>query len=432
MIPALRWGIIRTGIILLISYFTGICSTASAAQIDSVAVSVHTEGTEMPPAVKERIEAGVLSIGKQVLIGKEAEVFLKNKYQYDKVLGDIVNRVVLGYVVSDLSVDYGSNSKISVTLLPVGNMIEQVDTEIDYGNLSPAARELVQKDLSDVQSLMRNLLIGLPVDSIGWAESVSRSAGKDTIGKILPEFQANFEVIPGTQTKVRIYLIPKGPIVRDCKITFQQMTIPRIFLLGAVSRTEESLKELEGLPVAFLERHRSDIENHLKGILEDDSFIKRYQIETTGILIPGADTELIVNALTDHWLIRMEAWVDMGRDGNKNTALRGILGHFVGEDNLIFGEAEFYPGPVDWNIYSGIAHRFGDTLRLGYKYDFVENSNHLFGSIPFGQKLSFRYDRDFRNRENEFGLSYKIHNYMTLEYVYNDEEGKWLRLVANL
>lgn len=431
MIPALRWGIIRTGIILLISSFTGIC-TASAAQIESVTVSVHAEGTEMPPAVKERIEAGILSIGNQVLIGKEAEIFSRNKYQYDKVLGDIVNRVVLGYVVSDLSVDYGSNSKISVTLLPVGNMIEQVDTEIDYGNLSPAARELVQKDLSNVQSLMGNLLIGLPVDSIGWAESVSRSAGKDTIGKILPEFQANFEVIPGTQTKVRIYLIPKGPIVRECKITFQQTTIPRIFLLGAVSRTEESLKEMEGLPVAFLERHRSDIENHLEKILENDSFIKRYQIETTGTLIPGADTELIVNALTDHWLIRMEAWVDMGRDGNKNTALRGILGHFIGEDNLIFGEAEFYPGPVDWNIYFGIAHRFGDTLRLGYKYDFVENSNHLFGSIPFGQKFSFRYDRDFRNRENEFGLSYKIHNYMTLEYVYNDEEGKWLRLVANL
>lgn len=431
MIPALQGGIIRAGIILLISSFTGVCA-ASAAAIESVTVSVHAEGTEMPPAVKERIEAGILSIGNQVLIGKEAEIFSRNKYQYDKVLGDIVNRVVLGYVVSDLSVDYGSNSKISVTLLPVGNMIEQVDTEIDYGNLSPAARELVQKDLSDVQSLMRNLLIGLPVDSIGWAESVSRSAGKDAVGKILPEFQANFEVIPDTHTKVRIYLIPKGPIVRDCKITFQQMTIPRIFLLGAVSRTEESLKELEGLPVAFLERHRSDIENHLKGILENDSFIKRYQIETTGILIPGADTELIVNALTDHWLIRMEAWVDMGRDGNKNTALRGILGHFIGEDNLIFGEAEFYPGPVDWNIYSGIAHRFGDTLRLGYKYDFVENSNHLFGSIPFGQKFSFRYDRDFRNRENEFGLSYKIHNYMTLEYVYNDEEGKWLRLVANL
>lgn len=35
-------------------------------------------------------------------------------------------------------------------------------------------------------------------------------------------------------------------------------------------------------------------------------------------------------------------------------------------------------------------------------------------------------------KENEYGLSYKIHNYITLEYVYNDEEGKWLRLIANL
>ena len=405
---------------------------ASAAPIDSVSVSVQAEDGEMPPAIRDRIEAGILSIGKQVLLGKDADIFLQNRYRYDKILGDIVNRVVIGYVVSDLSVDYSADTRISVTLLPVGNMIEQVDTEIDYGNLSPAAKEWVQKDTGDIQVLMSNLLIGLPVDSVGWAESVSRSAGKDAIAKVLPEFQVNFEVIPDTRTKVKIYLVPKGKIVRECTVDFRQTTIPRLLMLGAVNRTEAYLKELEGLPVGFLERHKTEIEASLEDILRSDSFIKRYQIETTGVLVPGEETILAVNALTDHWLIRMEAWLDAGRDGNKNTALTGILGHFIGKDNLLFGEARFYPGPVDWNVYAGFTHSFGDIFHVGYKYDFVESSNHVFGSVPLGQKFSLRYDRDFQNRENEFGLSYKLHNYMTLEYVYNDEEGKWLRLIANL
>lgn len=71
-------------------------------------------------------------------------------------------------------------------------------------------------------------------------------------------------------------------------------------------------------------------------------------------------------------------------------------------------------------------------MDLGYKYNFIENSNHVFGIVPIGSKFSLRYERDFKDDENEFGLSYKVHNYMTLEYVYNDEDGKWLRLVANL
>ena len=109
-----------------------------------------------------------------------------------------------------------------------------------------------------------------------------------------------------------------------------------------------------------------------------------------------------------------------------------MLGHFVGRNNVIFGEARFYPGPVDWNVYGGWYHHFGRVMDLGYKYDFVENSHHIFSQIPFGEHFALRYDRDCKKKENEYGFSYKIHNYMTLEYVYNDEEGKWLRLIANL
>ena len=56
----------------------------------------------------------------------------------------------------------------------------------------------------------------------------------------------------------------------------------------------------------------------------------------------------------------------------------------------------------------------------------------MFARVPFGEKVALRYDHDWGKKENEYGLSYKIHNYITLEYVYNDEEGKWLRLIANL
>lgn len=405
---------------------------ASAEEVRHVSVSVSSSGEAIPPSVARRIESSISSIGTQVLIGKDDSLFKLNEWQYNKVLADIINRVVVGYVVSGMNVSYGQDTSISVVLQPVGEMIRTVETEIDYGNLSPDAKEYISKDTEDIPRLMSELLTGLPVDSVGWAESVSQSAGKALIGNILPEFQATIEVDSGVHTKVRVYLIPQGKIIRTGKITFRETTVPRMLMLRAAMETEHKMRALEGLPVEFALRHKGDLEHQMREILMSDSFIKKYGIEVDTHLIPGEETELLVDALTDHWVIQTEAWLDAGRDGNQNTAVRGKLGHFIGKHDLIFGEARVYPGPMKWNIYGGWEHKFSNRLTLGYKYDFSDQANHVFGSVPFGKSFALRYDRDFQAGENEFGLSYRIHNYITVEYVYNDEEGKWLRLIANL
>ena len=430
MFPSYKKWMLRAGLSLLVSSF--MTSAALAAPIEDVTVEVSSTADPIPPAVEKRIAASISSIGNRILKGKEENLFRLNEGQYNKVLADIINRVVVGYVVDDIHADYSRQAKIQVSLSPVGQMIREVETEIDYGNLSPEAAAYVKKDTAEVPILMNNLLTGLPVDSVGWAESVSESAGRDLLSQILPEFQANFEVESGEKTKVRIFLIPQGPIVRTGKLTFHKTTIPRLLLLRAVTETEHAVRSLEGLPVNFVGRHDRELAESLNEILKKDSFVTTYGIETKTTLIPGETTVLKVDALTDHWIIRTEAWVDAGRDGNRNTAIEGMLGRFVGKKDVVFGEARLYTGPMDWNVFAGWYHHFGQTLDVGYKHDFIEKSNHIFSYVPIGERWAFRYDRDFKKRENEYGLSYKIHNYMTLEYVYNDEEGRWLRLIANL
>lgn len=427
----LKKQMMRAGFLLLVSSFL-LPFSATAAPIERVDVSLSAVGGDLPPAVEKRVISSISSIGNRVLVGKEESLFSLNSSAYNKVLADIINRVVIGYVVSDITVSYGRDTALHVTLQPVGQIIRHVDTEIDYGGLTPEAARYVAEDTADVPALMDNLLIGLPVDSVGWAESVSQSAGRDLLSQILPEFQANFEVESGENTKVKIYLIPQGKIVRSSRLTFEKTTIPRLLMLWAAEETETALSALRGLPVDFVTRHSGKISSDMNDILKKDSFIEKYGIATDTTLVSGETAELRVNALTDHWVIRTEVWLDAGRDGDKNTAVEGMLGHYIGRHSTVFGEARFYPGPMDWNVYGGFSHQFGSFMDLGYKYDFVDNANHIFGNVPIGNKFSLRYDRDFKKRENEFGFSYKIHNYITLEYVYNDEDGKWLRLIANL
>lgn len=405
---------------------------AKAAPVEEVRVSVASTAGTIPPSVEKRIAASVGAIGNRVLVGKEESLFQLDPDKYNRVLADIVNRVVVGYVVSGIDVSYGAVTEISLALQPVGRTVQQVETTIDYGNLSPEAAALVKKDTAGIEQHMSDLLLGLPVDSVGWADSVSQSAGRELLSRALPEFEAGFDVSSGERTKVRIYLVPQGNIVRRSVLTFRETTVPRLLLYRAAEETERAMRGLEGLPTAFVRRHSRDIEEEMDRILRNDSFIRRYEIAIRSSFIAGSQSELKVDALTDHWVIRGEAWIDAGRDGSRSTAVGGMLGHYAGKNDLIFGEARFYPGPVDWNLYGGWMHRFGREYTLGYKYDFTDKSGHVLAGKTFGERWAFRYDRDLAEKENEYGLSYRLHNYMTVEYVYNDEEGKWLRLIANL
>ncbi len=411
---------------------SSIGTPVQAVPVETVSVSVTSVGDPIPASVAKRISAGVEAIGGRVLIGKEESIFKLRQAAYDKVLSDIVNRVVVGYVVSDLAVRYGKETQIDVALTPVGRMVQSTETIVDYGNLSPLARQLVEKDVAGLSEKMAALLVGLPVDSVGWAESVSQSAGRDVVAANLPEFEATFDVKSAEHTIVRVSLVPQGEIVRTARLTFRETTVPRVLLLRAVNGTEKRLRELEGLPVAFLRRHKKDIEDEMRQSLQSDSFIQRYGIEVRTELACGRETELKTDALTDRWLIRTEGWFDVGRDGNRNTMVDGILGHFLWPHDLLFGEARFYPGPVEWEIYGGYAHRFGKSYLFGYKYDFTNQAGHVFGSKKFGDRWELRFDRDLRKKVNEYGVSYRLHNYLALEYVYHTQDGKWLRLIANL
>ena len=133
MIPSLRGqAVVQAGVGLL-ACFVFLPHNVDAAPIKSVGVSVATTQGEVPDSVR-----------------KQENIFRLNAVQYNKVLADIVNRVVIGYMVSDLQVAYGTHTSISVELQPVGEIIRTVSTEIDYGNLTEEAAKYVQKDTTSV------------------------------------------------------------------------------------------------------------------------------------------------------------------------------------------------------------------------------------------------------------------------------------------
>ena len=48
-----------------------------------------------------------------------------------------------------------------------------------------------------------------------------------------------------------------------------------------------------------------------------------------------------------------------------------------------------------------------------------------------GNRWNARYERDMTAKANEFALSYDVHEYLRLEYVWGDND-RWLRLIGRI
>lgn len=99
--------------------------------------------------------------------------------------------------------------------------------------------------------------------------------------------------------------------------------------------------------MSFVARHSQDISNHMKEILLEDSFIKKYEIDVETNLSAGTDSVLKVDALTDHWIIKTEAWLDTGRDGDK-TMLSVVCSGIIWGSMMFFSVKYSYI-PVLWS-----------------------------------------------------------------------------------
>lgn len=103
--------------------------SVEASPVQKVEVSVSVTEGDLAPSVAKRIQASIEAIGSRILTGKEDSLFLSSSERYNRVLADIVNRVVVGYVVAGIDVDYGPSTLISVTLQPIGQIVQSVDTD---------------------------------------------------------------------------------------------------------------------------------------------------------------------------------------------------------------------------------------------------------------------------------------------------------------
>lgn len=394
-------------------------------------VSVVIVASQAPPSrIAKRMSASVGTVGEQMLVGRNISEVDRNKAVYEKLIQEIFDRVVVGYSVQSVTLAPGSSTVITVTVAPWGDVVHEVTLEVDYGTIAPELIDLVKKDMGNVQEQADEVLVGLPIDAVDWAGGVSKIVIRELLTSKLPEFHTNFDIIPGTHTIVKLSLSPKGATVQDVHVSLRSHTIPNLLLMAVRPTVDEAGKSLVGLPVAFIERHHDYFTAQLAKTAAQHPITRNYGLFLTPIINAGVDTEIVLDAETDKYKVSIEGYMDMGRK-EENTSFRLHAGKFMGKRDEVFTEVNFIPGTVAWHFVPGWSHTFSGGITAGIKYDISEKRDIVWLEHDVNRNLSLRLERIPRTGQNEFGIRYKMHDFLSAEYIFT-KENKWLRLISSL
>lgn len=408
-----------------------------AASVEHVSVQVTSPQEAIPPLVQKRIAASIQTVGNHVFLQHDDDDIRQHMDNYERTVNDIVNRVLVGYTVERMTITPGSEMKMAVEIRPWGETIHAVRVTIDYGSLPPMGQKLANRDLTGVQTLVENLLIGLPIDALDWANGAVKSVMETEVETMLPEFYPHIVIVPGEVASVQIYMLPKLPVVRNATVSIEAENLPKIIFLSTRKDMEQHYEGLQGIPVSFVRRHEQTIQEDIQEMLGKQWVIKRYKLHVTPVLTIGENTDIHLLSQTDFYDLRAGAYIDINRDNDgrhshdSDTVLWGHIGRKIGKHQEIYSELEFTPGTVEWNVIPGYFYQWGKGSQLGYQYETNDSSHHLWFRQTINKRWQFRYDKDLTHRDDEVGLTYRLHEYIGLEYIVSDHD-HWLRIIGYL
>ncbi|WP_346353595.1 hypothetical protein [Azotosporobacter soli] len=420
----------RLMVLLLLLMFG--CPTVqgqSIERVENIQVAV-TSANPLATALQARLENSLATVTRQMLSGKNVEEIRQRQGQYERVLQEVFTRVLFGYEVERVELVPGRQMQVRMQVTPWGDLVEQVDVQFDYGNLPQELQPLLEKDLAGLTEGMRNLFVGLPVDSEDWAIGVAKTELRDRAALQLPEYTLGVELASGTHSVVKITLVPNGQLVQDSRISIRSPNLPNLLLLDLKPVLAQEITSWRNLPVGWVARHRDYFVQRLLKKAEQAPLTKRYNLQYQIELQPGSLVDVYLTAKTDGYKINAEGYLDMGRKEN-NTSARLHAGRMMNKQEELFGEVDFYPTTFTWKFSGGVSHHFGRETDIGFQYLLSDRQGKWWLRQNLSDSWQLRLERYPKNSDYEMGLRYRLHEFLSVEYVFTKQEN-WLRLIGVL
>ena len=385
-------------------------------------------GTSLP--LLNKMSNSMQLVAQQLLLERDVESLQKVKQEYATLLSDIADRVLTGYYLQSTELTIDKNSQLILKVRPWSAAIENVEVDLQFSGIEEQTSELLERKLPFLKQQLQNTIAGASVDASDWADGVLRKMVRQQVEEVLPEFKVAVDLVNETnKTVVQVIIYPVGQLVRNVNYSMRSDAIPNILLMKLKGKYADECSKLRGLPVSFVERQKQEIEEFLLFKIFKEKEIIEYKLLPRVSIIPEADMAVDILIDSNKYKIWLEGYSDIGR-GEDNLSGKAHFGKFVSPKEEVFGEAEVVLDNVDWNFGLGYTRYWGKS---GWSYirRVPDGENNYKLEYYLDNKWRLRAEHFSENNRNEYGVRYRIHEFLSAEYVYGGDEF-YLRIIGNL
>ena len=412
-------------LIILIGYSS---SGVEAREIQTVQLEISYP-QNIDVAVQKRMQASLLPITEQVLVGRTVQEIIPDKMVYQELFKDIVNRTFTGYQVASINLDLAEQSRLQVKLQAWGETITGVKMNFDYSGVQELWQPLIAAQALKVTAQVPLIFQGMPIEATFWLNSVARERVYQQAQKYLPAFKVVTQLHGEKEPEFDVTIIPVGQEVQTVNLTMYSKNIPKLLMLESKNKFQRTVNTLRGLPLEFIRENQVAIKEILTKELLQDKFIARYKLFNSLNLIIAEDLQVEVQLDLADYNFWLEGYLDLGRS-EKSSSGKMHIGYDLSKNNEILLETSLYTDSMQFDVDLGIAQRYKKTtatyLRRVNSHEDIFRLQH-----QFNRDWGLRIERKPAEHENEFALSYRVHEFFTAEYVFSNKE-RYFRIVTRL
>lgn len=403
---------------------------AFSAPIEKVQVQVVDINGGTSAVLLQKMSGSMQVVANQLFIDKDAELIAAAQQEYKRLLTEIGDRVFTGYELVDVQLAAGVQTSITMYAKPWSTTIVKPVIDLQFSGVEKETAVLLYQQIPTLKQELEQAISGASVAAGDWAGGVLRRMVRQRVEQKLPEFRAAVDVVQeNNSTVVQIVIYPVGQLVTDINYELRSEAIPNILLMELKYKYAAECDKLRGLPLAYVRRHQQALEQWLTDKLLAEKAIKQFALQPVVKLTPNTNMGVEIMINSDKYKIWFEGYGDIGRNEN-NLSGKAHIGKFISPKEEIFGEAEVVLDHVDWHFGTGYARYWGKSV-WSYMRRMPIGDNDYKLEYNLSPKWRLRAEHFSGDDRNEFGVRYRIHEFLSAEYVYGGDEF-YLRIIGNL
>ena len=403
---------------------------AFCAPIANVNVQVVDVNGGTSQILLDKMSASMQVVADQLFLEKDIEYVAAAQDDYVRLLTEIGDRVFTGYELERVDCNLGSSMSITMHAKAWSGVITSPIIDLQFSGVEPKTAKLLEKRVPALRKELYDTINGASYDAGSWAGGVLRKLVRNQVEQTLPEFKAAVDVVQeGNNTLVQVIIYPVGQLVTEIAYELRSEDIPNILLMDLKYEYQAECNKLRGLPVAYVAKHRREIEEQLAEKLASEAIVKQYNLIPIVTINPASEMGISIMLDSKNYKIWFEGYGDIGRE-KENLSGTAHIGKFISNSGELFGEGRVYLDNVDWRFGLGYTHYWGKSSWT-YQHIMPKGDNNYKLEYELSPKWRLRSEYYSKENRNEFGVRYRIHEFLGLEGVYGDDE-LYLRVIGNL